>query len=102
MLAVRFRLQQMRALSSAASGKPQLDNSSDFLSKGPHRKHPGILRMNIVHLPQEAEDAASYILKKCHIQGMEEHAASLKNYLWSRKRPMEDRELRKKSICATG
>lgn len=97
MLAVRFRLQQMRALSSAASGKPQLDNSSDFLSKGPHRKHPGILRMNIVHLPQEAEDAASYILKKCHIQGMEEHAASLKNYLWSRKRPMEDRELRKKA-----
>lgn len=28
---------------------------------------------------------------------MEEHAASLKNYLWSRKRPMEDRELRKKA-----
>lgn len=28
---------------------------------------------------------------------MEEHAASLKNYLWSRKRPVEDRDLRKKA-----
>ncbi|CAI9574212.1 unnamed protein product [Staurois parvus] len=30
---------------------------------------------------------------------MEEHAASLKNYLWSRKRPVEDTDLRKKAYA---
>ncbi|XP_018425524.1 PREDICTED: methyltransferase-like protein 17, mitochondrial [Nanorana parkeri] len=97
MLSLRFCTRLIRALSSAASGKPQFDNSIDFLSNVPHRKHPGILHLNIVRLPQEAEDAAKYILKKCHIQGMEEHAAALSNYLWSRKRPIEDTELRIKA-----
>ncbi|KAM5194159.1 ribosome assembly protein METTL17, mitochondrial [Mantella aurantiaca] len=97
MLSLRFRFQQFRAISLAASETPQLDNSSNFLSKVPHRKHPGILHLNLVRLPQEAENAAKYILKRCHIQGMEEHAASLNNYLWSRKRPLEEYELRRKA-----
>ncbi|XP_072271302.1 ribosome assembly protein METTL17, mitochondrial isoform X2 [Pyxicephalus adspersus] len=97
MLSIRFRFLQIRTMSSATSGKPQLDNSSNFLSELPHRKHPGILNLNIVRLPKEAENAAEYILKKFNIQHLEEYAASLTNYLWSRKRPIEDTDLRIKA-----
>ncbi|XP_068097289.1 ribosome assembly protein METTL17, mitochondrial isoform X2 [Hyperolius riggenbachi] len=95
MLSVRLRFQQWRALCSAVSGKPNLDNSTDFLSSVPHRKHPGILHMNIVHLPKEAVDAARSIMKNCSIR--QEQVSSLKNYLWSRKCPVEDSDLRLKA-----
>ncbi|KAM9330784.1 ribosome assembly protein METTL17, mitochondrial [Gastrophryne carolinensis] len=98
MLALRHGVRQIRAFSSAASGMPQLDNSSEFLPKGPHRKHPGLLHLNIVRLPQEAVEAVRFILKQNPVQHLEEHAASLNNYLWSRKRPAEDADLRAKAI----
>ncbi|KAG9487204.1 hypothetical protein GDO78_007200 [Eleutherodactylus coqui] len=97
MLALRTRFQHFRALSSGTTAAPQIDNSSDFLSRVPHRKHPGIIRMNMARLPQEAQDAINVLLKKSAIRQLEEHVIRLNNYLWSRKRPCEDRDLREKA-----
>ncbi|XP_075068855.1 ribosome assembly protein METTL17, mitochondrial [Mixophyes fleayi] len=97
MLSLRLRLHQFRALSSATSVVPELDNSDDFLSRVPHRKHPGLIKLKKAHLPQEAQDAAHLLLKRCTVRQLEESVASLNNYLWSRKRPIEDNELRGKA-----
>lgn len=98
MLALRTRFQPFRALSSVTAAMPQIDNSSDFLSRVPHRKHPGILHMKMVRLPTEAQDAAKLLLQKGAVRQLEKHVMSLNNYLWSRKRPPEDRELREKAL----
>ncbi|XP_040272692.1 methyltransferase-like protein 17, mitochondrial isoform X3 [Bufo bufo] len=98
MLGLRTRFQQLRALSSVATAVPQIDNSSDFLSRVPHRKHPGILHMNMAQLPKEAQDAVQILLRRSAVRQLEEHVSSLNNYLWSRKRPPEDRELREKAM----
>ncbi|XP_056384556.1 methyltransferase-like protein 17, mitochondrial isoform X2 [Hyla sarda] len=49
-------------------------------------------------LPIEAQDAVEVLLKKSPVRQLEEHVTSLSNYLWSRKRPPEDRDLREKAI----
>ncbi|XP_073527304.1 ribosome assembly protein METTL17, mitochondrial [Phyllobates terribilis] len=98
MLALRSRLRQIRALSSVPSAVPQIDNSSDFLSRVPHRKHPGILRMNLARVPIEAQDAVQVLLQRTVVRQLEEHVTSLNNYLWSRKRPPEDKDLREKAM----
>ncbi|XP_073410853.1 ribosome assembly protein METTL17, mitochondrial isoform X1 [Dendrobates tinctorius] len=98
MLALRTRVRQIRALSSVTSAVPQIDNSSDFLSRVPHRKHPGIVRMNMVRVPKEAQDAIQVLLQRTVIRHLQEHVTSLNNYLWSRKRPPEDRDLREKAM----
>ncbi|KAM4709744.1 ribosome assembly protein METTL17, mitochondrial [Discoglossus pictus] len=94
MLSLRHRIQQVRALSSLAPAIPRLDNSSDFLREVPHRKHPGILRVKVACLPQEARDAAQTLLKGCSLRQLQERVCSLEHYLWSRKRPIEDKDLR--------
>ncbi|KAM8960658.1 ribosome assembly protein METTL17, mitochondrial [Pelodytes ibericus] len=98
MLSSRFRFQTIRALSIQAPGLCQLDNSSDFLSQVPHRKHPGILRVKEVHLPKDVQNAAQLLIKGCSIRQLEERVTSLKNYLWSRKRPAEERDLRARAV----
>ncbi|XP_072005508.1 ribosome assembly protein METTL17, mitochondrial isoform X2 [Engystomops pustulosus] len=98
MLSLRIRFQQLRALSSVARTAHQIDNSSEFLSQAPHRKHPGILRLNMACLPTEAQDAVQVLLQKNNVRHLEEHVLSLNNYLWSRKRPPEDRQLREKAM----
>ncbi|XP_053558209.1 methyltransferase-like protein 17, mitochondrial [Bombina bombina] len=98
MLSLRLRFQQLRALSSVAPGISRLDSSSDFLTQVPHRKHPGILRLKLVHLPKEAQDAAQILLKECTIRQMQERVHSLENYLWSRKRPAEDKDLTAQAV----
>ncbi|KAM4809100.1 ribosome assembly protein METTL17, mitochondrial isoform 2-T2 [Rhinophrynus dorsalis] len=94
MLSLLPRFQQFRALSVMAPGLPQIDNTSDFLDRVPHRKHPGILHLKLARLPQNAQDAAQVILQGCSIRQLDERVSSLNNYLWSRKRPVEDRQLR--------
>ncbi|KAM3940274.1 ribosome assembly protein METTL17, mitochondrial [Leptodactylus fuscus] len=98
MLALRTRFPQFRALSSVTTPLPQIDNSTDFLSRVPHRKHPGILRLNMARLPSEAQDAVKVLLQRNSVKQLEEHVKSLNNYLWSRKRPPEDRDLREQAV----
>ncbi|XP_069817640.1 ribosome assembly protein METTL17, mitochondrial [Dendropsophus ebraccatus] len=98
MLALRTRFQPFRALSSVTTAVPQIDNSSDFLSRVPHRKHPGILHIKLARLPEEAQDAVHVLLKKSPVRQLQEHVTSLSSYLWSRKRPSEDKDLREKAV----
>uniref|UniRef100_A0A8D0GX28 Ribosome assembly protein METTL17, mitochondrial n=1 Tax=Sphenodon punctatus TaxID=8508 RepID=A0A8D0GX28_SPHPU len=75
----------------------QLDNSSNFLDKVPHRQHPGILRLKSVQLPAELTEAASLLVEQSSVLGLEKQAQALSNYLWSRKRPLEAGELRRRA-----
>uniref|UniRef100_A0A8C5Q433 Ribosome assembly protein METTL17, mitochondrial n=1 Tax=Leptobrachium leishanense TaxID=445787 RepID=A0A8C5Q433_9ANUR len=81
-------------LSTQAPGLSQIDNSTGFLSQVPHRKHPGILHLKLVCLPHEAQNAAQVLLKGCSIRQLENRASALSNYLWSRKRPAEESDVR--------
>ncbi|XP_063310871.1 methyltransferase-like protein 17, mitochondrial [Pelobates fuscus] len=94
MLLSRLRFQQLRTLSTQAPGLSQLDNSTGFLSQVPHRKHPGILHLKLICLPQKAHNAVQVLLKECSIRQLEDRVTALKNYLWSRKRPAEESDLR--------
>uniref|UniRef100_A0A8C6XDC8 Methyltransferase like 17 n=1 Tax=Naja naja TaxID=35670 RepID=A0A8C6XDC8_NAJNA len=81
----------------------QVDNSSNFLNNIPHRKHPGILHLKCVTLPPELVQAVSFwvallfFLPESPIRDMEKKSESFSNYLWSRKRPIELKDLRKKA-----
>ncbi|XP_030067248.1 ribosome assembly protein METTL17, mitochondrial isoform X2 [Microcaecilia unicolor] len=80
-------------LASAISQVFQVDNRSEFLKQVPHRKHPGILHMKMVKLPQQLCDVARLLLQCSSKRLLEEQVQSLTNYLWSRKRPVESYEL---------
>ncbi|KAG8455587.1 hypothetical protein GDO86_001693 [Hymenochirus boettgeri] len=85
---------QLRALSSVAPKVCQLDNKSDFLTNVPHRKHPGIMHSKVVCLPQKAQDAARILVQGSSVRELKQRIGLLDNYLWSRKRPAEDKDLR--------
>lgn len=77
---------------------PQIDNTSQFLQRVPHRQHPGILKLKKVTLPPDVMDGAQLLVQKCSITRLEERCKSLTHFLWSRKRPVEDRELQRRAI----
>lgn len=52
----------LQAYAALVPGVSQVDNGSDFLGKKPHRKHPGILHLPHVQLPQALADAAQLLL----------------------------------------
>ncbi|KAE8633931.1 hypothetical protein XENTR_v10002154 [Xenopus tropicalis] len=94
MLSSKICFRQLRALASLAPTVSQLDNTSDFLAHVPHRKHPGVINLKVVQLPKEAQDAAKVLLQGSTIRDLQGHVNSLNNFLWSRKRPAEDKDLR--------
>ncbi|OCU01556.1 hypothetical protein XELAEV_18007346mg [Xenopus laevis] len=94
MLSSKICHRQLRALTSLATTVSQIDNTSDFLAHVPYRKHPGILNMKVVRLPKEVQDAAKVLIQGSTIRDLQGHINSLNNYLWSRKRPAEDKDLR--------
>ncbi|XP_048211675.1 methyltransferase-like protein 17, mitochondrial [Perognathus longimembris pacificus] len=87
-----------RALATLAPGVTQIDNKSDFLWKKPHRKHPGILRLPHVRLPQALADAARLQLLENTVPNVEKRVQALTNYLWSRQLPVEPEELQKRAV----
>nr|XP_056720173.1 methyltransferase-like protein 17, mitochondrial [Euleptes europaea] len=87
----------LRGLSSIIPKVTQVDNSSDFLSKVPHRKHPGIVHLKAVRLPPELIEAARFQMDESSVRNVEQQAKALTNYLWSRKRPVEEEELRRRA-----
>uniref|UniRef100_A0A670JL43 Methyltransferase like 17 n=1 Tax=Podarcis muralis TaxID=64176 RepID=A0A670JL43_PODMU len=75
----------------------QVDNSSDFLGKIPHRQHPGILHLKNVRLPSELVEVAQFLVTESSMRNLEQQTKALTNYLWSRKRPLEAADLRRKA-----
>ncbi|XP_074091048.1 ribosome assembly protein METTL17, mitochondrial [Macrotis lagotis] len=87
-----------RALADLSPRVSQENDIVDFLGKRPHRKHPGILQLSQVQLPQALVTAAQYLVQESSIPNIEKQVQKLTNYLWSRKLPTEPEELRKKAI----
>uniref|UniRef100_A0A8D2L4G8 Ribosome assembly protein METTL17, mitochondrial n=1 Tax=Varanus komodoensis TaxID=61221 RepID=A0A8D2L4G8_VARKO len=75
----------------------QVDNSSDFLGKVPHRKHPGICNLKTVKLPPELVKAACSLVAESSVRNLENKSKAFINYLWSRKRPLEAADLCRKA-----
>ncbi|XP_066133420.1 ribosome assembly protein METTL17, mitochondrial [Saccopteryx bilineata] len=89
---------QSRALAVLVPGVSQVDNKSDFLGKRPHRRHPGILRLPRVRLPQALTDAAQLLLLENSVPSVEKQVQALTNYLWSRHLPIEPEELQRRAV----
>ncbi|XP_028283007.1 methyltransferase-like protein 17, mitochondrial [Parambassis ranga] len=79
-----------RGMSAAANPQMQVD----FLKGVPHRKHPGVTNLKTLRLPEELQIAAQSIIHRAQVSRLAERAHKLTNYLWSRKRAVEDRTLR--------
>ncbi|KAM9789459.1 ribosome assembly protein METTL17, mitochondrial [Neosynchiropus ocellatus] len=88
----------MRMMRRAMAADARVQPQADFLRGNPHRRHPGISSMKSLRLPVELQAAACSIIKKANIPQLEERAHSMKNFLWSRKRMVEDSALRKKAL----
>ncbi|XP_056452728.1 methyltransferase-like protein 17, mitochondrial [Gadus chalcogrammus] len=82
-----------RRMSSAVHPQTQVD----FLNGAPHRKHPGVTNLKTLRLPEQLQRAAQSIVLGAQIKGLSDRAQSLTQYLWSRKRPVEDLNLRKRA-----
>ncbi|XP_067325903.1 ribosome assembly protein METTL17, mitochondrial isoform X1 [Anolis sagrei] len=86
-----------RGLATVIPNVSRVDNTSSFLDKLPHRKHPGVVHLKNISLPSELVEAARFLVSKSSMRNMEKQTKALANYLWSRKRPMETVDLRKKA-----
>ncbi|XP_055393148.1 methyltransferase-like protein 17, mitochondrial isoform X2 [Bubalus kerabau] len=89
---------QFRALAALVPGVSHVDNKSDFLGKRPHRRHPGILQLSCVRLPQALAEAAQLLLLGSAMPNMKKQVQALTNYLWSRHLPVEPEELQKRAV----
>ncbi|ELK07107.1 Protein RSM22 like protein, mitochondrial [Pteropus alecto] len=87
-----------RALAALVPGVSQVDNKSDFLGKRPHRRHPGIMQLPRLRLPQALTDTAQLLLLKCSMPNVEKQVQALTNYLWSRHLPIEPEELQRRAV----
>ncbi|XP_023380474.1 methyltransferase-like protein 17, mitochondrial isoform X2 [Pteropus vampyrus] len=87
-----------RALAALVPGVSQVDNKSDFLGKRPHRRHPGIMQLPRLRLPQALTDTAQLLLLECSMPNVEKQVQALTNYLWSRHLPIEPEELQRRAV----
>ncbi|XP_041036719.1 methyltransferase-like protein 17, mitochondrial isoform X2 [Carcharodon carcharias] len=60
----------------------------------PHRRHPGISNLKTIRLPDALSQGVRLLLEQSPIRRLEDGARELSDFLWSRKRAVEDRELR--------
>ncbi|CAK6973120.1 methyltransferase-like protein 17%2C mitochondrial [Scomber scombrus] len=86
--------QVCRAMSAATNPQSKVD----FLKGEPHRKHPGVTNLKILHLPEELQMAACSIIHKAQVTRLPARVLGLTNFLWSRKRAVEDSTLRQKAM----
>lgn len=70
----------------------------DFLQGQVHRKHPGVSNLKTLHLPEELQTHACSVIHKAQVPRLTDRANLLTNFLWSRKRAVEDVALRKKAM----
>uniref|UniRef100_A0A7N6A5F4 Ribosome assembly protein METTL17, mitochondrial n=1 Tax=Anabas testudineus TaxID=64144 RepID=A0A7N6A5F4_ANATE len=72
--------------------------SLGYLKGEPHRKHPGVTNMKTLHLPEELQTAARSIIHSAEVSRLTDQTRTLTNFLWSRKRPVEDVTLRQNAV----
>lgn len=83
-----------RGMSAAAGAQSQ----GDFLRGEPHRKHPGVTNLKTLRLPDELQAAARTIINRAPVTQLTDRSRTLANFLWSRKRAVEDWTLRRKAV----
>ncbi|XP_076004497.1 ribosome assembly protein METTL17, mitochondrial [Genypterus blacodes] len=83
-----------RAMSAAAHPQSQVDRPNG----ASHRKLPGGVNLKMVRLPEELQTAALSIIHGARVKHLKQRALSLTNFLWSRKRAVEDLKLRQKAM----
>ncbi|XP_070701659.1 ribosome assembly protein METTL17, mitochondrial isoform X2 [Pempheris klunzingeri] len=83
-----------RGTSAAANPQSQVD----FLKGEQHKKHPGVTNLKTLRLPEELQTAARSIIHRAQVPRLTDRSQSLTNYLWSRKRAVEDLTLRRKAV----
>lgn len=83
-----------RGMSTAAHLQP----NTDFLKGEPHRKHPGVTNLKTLRLPEKLQVAAHSIIHRAQVTRLNEKAQTLTNFLWSRKRAVDDVALRQKAM----
>ncbi|XP_070774527.1 ribosome assembly protein METTL17, mitochondrial [Enoplosus armatus] len=83
-----------RGTSVAAHPQSQVD----FLKGEVHRKHPGVTNLKTLRLPEELQTAARSIILRAQVTRLTDRTRSLANFLWSRKRAVEDFTLRQKAV----
>uniref|UniRef100_UPI0037E8BFD9 ribosome assembly protein METTL17, mitochondrial n=1 Tax=Semicossyphus pulcher TaxID=241346 RepID=UPI0037E8BFD9 len=83
-----------RGMSAAAQSQSHMD----FLKGELHRKHPGVTNLKTLRLPEELQTAARSIIHRAQVTRLNDRVRSLTNILWSRKRAVEDSNLRQKAV----
>ncbi|XP_042562085.1 methyltransferase-like protein 17, mitochondrial [Clupea harengus] len=83
--------------SQSVSAQPLVQ--ADLLKGRPYRKHPGVTNLKAQRLPDELQRGALYIIKNAQVSDLTEKAQRLSNFLWSRKRKVEDAQLRAKAMA---
>ncbi|XP_068998365.1 ribosome assembly protein METTL17, mitochondrial [Embiotoca jacksoni] len=83
-----------RGMSAAAQPEAQVD----FLKGEPHRKHPGVTNLKTLQLPEHLQTAAQSIIHGAEVTRLPERTHKLTNFLWSRKRAVDDRTVRQKAV----
>uniref|UniRef100_A0A3P9J690 Ribosome assembly protein METTL17, mitochondrial n=1 Tax=Oryzias latipes TaxID=8090 RepID=A0A3P9J690_ORYLA len=84
----------LRNLGSAVRPQPQ----EDFLKGERHRKHPGLTNLKTLRLPENLQMAALSVIHRAQIAQLPGRSQKLTNFLWSRKRAVEDLTLRQKAL----
>ncbi|XP_062259813.1 methyltransferase-like protein 17, mitochondrial [Platichthys flesus] len=83
-----------RRMSTAAQSQSEVD----FLKGELHRKHPGVTNLKTLSLPEELQMAAKSIIQRAPVNRLSERTHSFANFLWSRKRAVEDVTLRRTAV----
>uniref|UniRef100_A0A8C3AWM4 Methyltransferase like 17 n=1 Tax=Cyclopterus lumpus TaxID=8103 RepID=A0A8C3AWM4_CYCLU len=68
-----------------------------FLKGESHKKHPGVTNLKTLRLPDELQTAARSIIHT-RVAQLTDRSRSLTNFLWSKKRAVEDSTLRQKAV----
>ncbi|XP_077413384.1 ribosome assembly protein METTL17, mitochondrial [Vanacampus margaritifer] len=88
------RIAATRRFSAAANPQPK----ADFLKGEPHKRHPGVTHLKTLRLPDELLVATRSIIQRSQVTKLPDRIHKLTNYLWSRKRAVEDSAVRKKAV----
>ncbi|XP_070575004.1 ribosome assembly protein METTL17, mitochondrial-like [Ptychodera flava] len=96
----KIEMYTSRCMSTIAKNKTKMDESiREFLQTSPHRKHPGLVRPKTIILPENLQKALQFVFKEYSGRELAEKSKALVNYLWSRKRPVEDSEVRRTAMA---
>ncbi|XP_061879115.1 methyltransferase-like protein 17, mitochondrial [Entelurus aequoreus] len=79
-----------------AAANPQ--TNLDVLEGQPHKRHPGVSHLKTLRLPEEVLTAARSIIDRAQVTQLPDRTLKLTNFLWSRKRAVEDSTLRQKAL----